>query len=1171
MNPEIAYCMTYPGVGIARLGNSPEDFFIGPEVPGLSVPPEGGYKDALGRIKRQAARFHVYGFNANDEVVKELTADDADITWLVRMANTKADYLKFRGRFKDPTSRERRNPETRERGRLKIEPGDQTITGRNQFTAPFGGYFRPTPKRALSRDAYVVLGELRTDSDGRLLILGGLGKSGSTIRDNPIMNYANNDCWYDDTSDGCVTAAVVLKEGNRLIPLRTGSWVIAAPPKFAPALQSIVTLYDVMEEVAIDRGDIVRPNDVSFTRDVYPILVRVANYQWVNDDSNRGHGPGAKGDFLAPDVLTQLADKGPTSSNRRKKILAMLRNPRLDLKSVGARKQAYDNYMPQLAGDGGDPTDGQAETWMRILKRQYEIMKKWADGNFVSDWKGMPRHRTWKELNVAEQPGALDRAALEPCIGGPFYPGIEATYITQYGPNGGRPNIYSGAFRFDKSKLNPGDVTHHMALPWQADFYECQQHWWPTQRPDDVVTEAEYQEIARGLQSGESTNRVPTHERLAALLAYRERWDRGLRPNPEDDSGPHLGDMDMVQMWSQMGFVVPRMAPNHEIAQVETERDPYTGMNVRDFFYRMMNIEAFPDFLPKARALVENFLDEAWAKRDLPENRDHLSFFPYSQPVFDARLNSIYNDLAHEAEQYNPATDEQWRTYSDVVERIRQFAPFNQADGSWIRNVAQGGPIDEVRSLLFSIWSDEVGNGDVAHNHCNLYTNLLADVDIYLPPTNSPAYAQNPDMLDSAFTVPLFELAISQFSNDYFPEILGMTLQLEWEVLDLKRTIKLLRYFGLNPHFYELHVGIDNAANGHGARARRAIQIYLDQIRQKDGDAEMQRIWRRIWRGYVAFALTGDLGADLRMLLAQRGSDQPSLRAQVTSMIERKRPYAQLNHGSKMLGPNTINDWFKEPDAFLDELLHSKLIIAGDPERSPFFKLIDFDGPMFEVFSGDEIELWRNWTISLTATNGTNPTARKPLDVGQQMLRVIDVMRQRQRGNSGHRANLRGVDPDHEGRLITQPIHWWFEQTDGRFLMSALANEDNGWVIQGDSANSPIVTKMIGGTSEMARALREIAPGTVGMTYAEIVELLGHGPATDLPPDLPSNQGLTYAEVFAIWIDKRCPIPGVAARRRPAVAPKTLVVVPAPEQPLVVIEPPRPAVHMRSSGMRAVH
>lgn len=39
----------HPGVGVARVGNSQEDFFIGPEAPGWNPFPEGGaYKDDAG-------------------------------------------------------------------------------------------------------------------------------------------------------------------------------------------------------------------------------------------------------------------------------------------------------------------------------------------------------------------------------------------------------------------------------------------------------------------------------------------------------------------------------------------------------------------------------------------------------------------------------------------------------------------------------------------------------------------------------------------------------------------------------------------------------------------------------------------------------------------------------------------------------------------------------------------------------------------------------------------------------------------------------------------------------------------------------------------------------------------------------------------------------------------
>ena len=88
-------------------------------------------------------------------------------------------------------------------------------------------------------------------------------------------------------------------------------------------------------------------------------------------------------------------------------------------------------------------------------------------------------------------PDALTRIALQACVGGAFYPGIEAGRrlrdVSVYLP--GEP------FRLSPSALRPGELTQSMALPWQADFFDCtwesdaDRGWWPAQRPDDVLAE----------------------------------------------------------------------------------------------------------------------------------------------------------------------------------------------------------------------------------------------------------------------------------------------------------------------------------------------------------------------------------------------------------------------------------------------------------------------------------------------------------------------------------------------------------------------------------------------------------------------------------------------------------------------------------------------------------
>src|SRR5262249_36459182 len=84
-------------------------------------------------------------------------------------------------------------------------------------------------------------------------------------------------------------------------------------------------------------------------------------------------------------------------------------------------------------------------------------------------------------------------------------------------------------------------------------------------------------------------------------------------------------------------------------------------------------------------------------------------------------------------------------------------------------------------------------------------------------------------------------------------------LWIEWGSVGLKGQVKTLEAFGIDPLYYSLHIGIDNAATGHGAMAKRAIEIYPDEVRASSGDDAMQETWRRIWNGYVAFDITGEL------------------------------------------------------------------------------------------------------------------------------------------------------------------------------------------------------------------------------------------------------------------------------------------------------------------------
>ena len=287
----------HPGIGITRLGDSPNEFCISPEKP-TALPidcdeqgnpllsPDGEselaiakFKDSEGRIKRQAARFKIYVYDDQSPQGRPLKLGDpikgggnegvlVDIQWQVYLANKKAVWYEFKalqGEHGYSKNHQRRNaditdPEARQR--LIIDPGPQVVNGTNRRTAYFNkdhdDLYAPTFPPPLKPYSIETLGELKTDDQGRLLVLGGHGNSGTakTGLGHPrIEDYANNDGWFDDTSDGSVMARLVMYSENvgqqRFIDVEYPAWVIIGYPAYVPEILDVITLDDVIYDMAI--------------------------------------------------------------------------------------------------------------------------------------------------------------------------------------------------------------------------------------------------------------------------------------------------------------------------------------------------------------------------------------------------------------------------------------------------------------------------------------------------------------------------------------------------------------------------------------------------------------------------------------------------------------------------------------------------------------------------------------------------------------------------------------------------------------------------------------------------------------------------------------------------------------------------------------------------------
>jgi hypothetical protein len=569
----------FPPIGIARVGNAPRDFYIGPETGrGLPIVPGAedrrfdpkDFRDSQGRLRRQAARFRIV--RETESGAEEVTLDTPDvkeIQWSAHLANKKASWYEFQtsqGEHGYASNHPLRNADKvtiDERRSLVIDPGPRAIAGRNQggndrpvefsrSTIPPGYKGGSFPPSSLKPFAIDTLGELLTDAAGRLLVLGGRGHSGS-LGDSPSLpTYANNDGWWDDTSDGPVFATVVLTSGERIEA--SAAWVIVAPPKYAPELANMVTLYDTIFDVAV-RFQGARPDiyengfwrtgangyHPSFESDIKPIFDRAAGYVWVTAIPTKPHRFDVE----------KLGDPSPALNEFRQFYLDAIRPPGGE--NVILRPSSGTTMMPYLAGDdalGADDPAGAAQAtskYLRLTDTQYFMLQQWADGHFE------PGAR--EERHVGQR---LTRAVLENCVGGAFSPGIEMTWISR------NPRVYSAPFRlkarhdipdplslgFDpEAGLEPGDVCRYMALPWQADFNECSSQpvsgrvlwWWPAQRPEFIHVPNEGDQSAR--QDGDEVFDVQTP------------W---IGTDYDQNAGDYISFDDNVQMvmnWSKLGFV----------------------------------------------------------------------------------------------------------------------------------------------------------------------------------------------------------------------------------------------------------------------------------------------------------------------------------------------------------------------------------------------------------------------------------------------------------------------------------------------------------------------------------------------------------------------------------------------------------------------------------------
>ncbi len=308
----------------------------------------------------------------------------------------------------------------------------------------------------------------------------------------------------------------------------------------------------------------------------------------------------------------------------------------------------------------------------------------------------------------------------------------------------------------------------------------------------------------------------------------------------------------------------------------------------RDLYLALLQSEAPGDAPPEAGRFVRKMLDRT--RRFGLAGRGHKAFAytPEALTRFVATRHQV------EAERYRPLTGPPRADKAFCQWALLQLAPAILVDGAWLADSPTAAEkLNPARRHLLKIYLDELGEGRANWNHPNVYRRLLESQGLTLPDFTCEAFIRHPALMEAAFDLPVYLLAIGLLTGGYPPEVLGLNLAIELSGLGASymRAIDILRHHGMDPAIIELHLSIDNLATGHAARARDAIILYLEEIRLREGAPAVDRVWQRIWLGYQSLQ-TATLGLRLK-LVGRYALHRLGWRVDAAVALARKTEYPQ--------------------------------------------------------------------------------------------------------------------------------------------------------------------------------------------------------------------------------------------------------------------------------------
>lgn len=329
------------------------------------------------------------------------------------------------------------------------------------------------------------------------------------------------------------------------------------------------------------------------------------------------------------------------------------------------------------------------------------------------------------------------------------------------------------------------------------------------------------------------------------------------------DTGPmskifNAEDISIIRRWTTWlaspESATPLRAVSLTVPDLDRQPDALTepvpaefaGQQTRELFHDLVAGRERGKTIRHAGAFVDYWLDAAqliegpaftW---ELPER--------YVADEFGDWMHRTYQAMA--CAPVSPVSD------SGKAHRDRTFhgAADNLVDGAWLQGLSRRVAFRESERLLYEIYWDEIGNGSPGRSHGVLYEDQLIRLGYQLPKFWTRAFVDEVDFLDEGFVAPVLRLAVAQFPESRFPEIVGMNLVCEFHGLGSAGMSKAdgLTNLGFDTSFTRLHIADDNVEMGHSAKSRDAV-VFLMAEAARLGVTDL--VWERVRRGATAMRM----------------------------------------------------------------------------------------------------------------------------------------------------------------------------------------------------------------------------------------------------------------------------------------------------------------------------